>query len=125
MFLKHITCDVSMGLSVDHFPGLLQQLENCLEHNFISGLLCIGGAVMMFHCKKLIQLYSFCPQVVAFGPLSTEKPYHYKWDYYFLELIIKRTTTTIALKRIACYSHHFQQSHSSLTIRKYHRKLQN
>ena len=62
-----------MALSVDHFPGLLQQLETCLEHNFISGLLCIGGAVMMFHYKKLIKLYSFCPQVVAFGPPSTGK----------------------------------------------------
>ena len=73
MSLEQITCKVSLPLSLHNFPALVQQLERCLEHNFISGMLCIGGAVMMFHYRKLIQLYSFCPQLVAFGPPSTGK----------------------------------------------------
>ena len=73
MSLEQITCKISLPLSVENFPALMRQLQKCLEHNFISGMLCVGGAVMMFHYRKLIQLYSFCPQLVAFGPPSTGK----------------------------------------------------
>ena len=38
MSLEQITCKVSLPLSLDNFSALVQQLERCLEHNFISGM---------------------------------------------------------------------------------------
>ena len=55
------------------FGTLLKNLRSCLQHNFPSAVLLLGGSVMTFHYRKIIEIMTFCPQVMAVGPPSTGK----------------------------------------------------
>jgi len=71
--LEDIMCDVTQDLSADSFPPLIKNLKACLQHNFLSAVLLMGGGVMAFHYRKIIEVLRFCPQVIAVGPPSTGK----------------------------------------------------
>lgn len=71
--LEEITCDVKLPLSNKPFPVLLDTLETCPKHNFLSCVLMMGAGVMAFHYQELIRQFRLCPQVMATGPVSTGK----------------------------------------------------
>ena len=71
--LEEIACNVIKPLNSTPLPSLTTVLEKCLEHNFLSGLLFIGAGAMIFHYSKILELFKFCPQVMAVGPPSTGK----------------------------------------------------
>ena len=71
--LEEITCDIKVSTSNQIFPELLDTLEICLAHNYLSCILMMGAGVMSFHYQEILKLFRFCPQVMATGPVSTGK----------------------------------------------------
>ena len=52
---------------------LFIQVNTCLKHNFIPGLLMIAGATMAFHYRQIVSTYGGCSMMVATGPPATGK----------------------------------------------------
>ena len=71
--LDEISCNVIKPLSITTLPSLVTTLEKCLEHNFLSAVLFMGAGAMIFHYCKILELFKFCPQIMAVGPPSTGK----------------------------------------------------
>lgn len=71
--LEEISCDIKVSASDQIFPELLETLETCLAHNYLSCILIMGAGVMSFHYQEVLKLFRFCPQVMATGPVSTGK----------------------------------------------------
>ena len=76
--LEEIACDIyqptaDFRSSGTLFKTLLSNLKSCLQHNFLSAVLLLGGSTMAFHYRKIIEIMKFCPQVMAVGPPSTGK----------------------------------------------------
>ena len=73
--LEEITCSVARPLdsSQSSFTEFMKTLQSCLQHNFLSGVLFLGGGAMCFHYRKVIDLFECCPQILATGPPSTGK----------------------------------------------------
>ena len=73
LMLEDLKCSISKPLSTENLKPLLQSLEICLGHNFLSCVLLMGAGVMAFHYKTIIDTLRFCPQIMAVGPPSTGK----------------------------------------------------
>lgn len=72
--LEEIACDVkAIQIDPGSFSDLLNTLQSCLQHNFLSAVLLLGAGAMAFHYTKIIEMFQFCPQVMACGPPSTGK----------------------------------------------------
>lgn len=73
LMLEDLKCSIFKPLSTANLESLLQSLETCLGHNFLSGLLLMGAGAMAFHYKTIIDTLRSCPQIMAVGPPSTGK----------------------------------------------------
>ena len=65
--------DPTASVGDPNFETLLEILEDCLDHNYLSCLLMMGAGVACFHYQEIMKLFRFCPQVMATGPVSTGK----------------------------------------------------
>ncbi len=70
---EEITFDIKVSTSNQIFPELLDTLETCLAHNYLSCILMMGAGGMSIHYQEILKLFQFCPQVMATGPVSTGK----------------------------------------------------
>ena len=46
-------------------------LTVCADHNYISALLVIAGAMLSLHYESVVRMSSRCPIGVSVGPLET------------------------------------------------------
>ena len=47
-----------------NFETLLEILEDCLDHKYLSCLLMMGAGVACFHYQEILKLFRFCLQVM-------------------------------------------------------------
>ena len=55
------------------FSKMIDLLETCTEHNFMSCLLALGCFVQSFHYTSIVRLFGGCPITVLRGPPETGK----------------------------------------------------
>ncbi len=60
-------------LSTEPLHELVNHLEVNLKHNFLSGLLMVGGGIMYCHYNVVAEKHGGCPIVIAIGPTETGK----------------------------------------------------
>ena len=80
---KHLSIDLCPNI-LNPFPDppdtnmllctLIDLLEKCLKHNFITGLLTLGACVQTFHYKAVVKLFGGCPITVEGAPVRQESP---------------------------------------------------
>jgi len=61
--LDEIPCTIKEPLSISPFHKLLLKLEDCLQQNYLSCILLMGGSVMSFHYTIMQDIFGWCPQV--------------------------------------------------------------
>ena len=64
---------IHVPLSVSVLKEIFLQIQACLKHNLIPGLLIIAGAAMAFHYRQIVSTYGGCSIMVATGPPATGK----------------------------------------------------
>ena len=66
-------CKISLPLSINSLPLLMDKLEDIMEHNYISSLMVLGACAMALHYNTIIKQYMYCPIPLLYGPPGTGK----------------------------------------------------
>ena len=65
--------DIKLLLSTMALKDVVLDLEECLKHNYVPGLLVIAGGIMSFHYRPVVSMFGGCSLLVATGPPATGK----------------------------------------------------
>ena len=71
--LSELVSEPITHLSTEPLQRLVNHLELNLKHNFLSGLLIVGGGIMYCHYNVVAEKHGSCSIVIAIGLTETRK----------------------------------------------------
>ena len=71
--VTEITPSVMTPLSKGCLKEAVELLEKTMKHNAMSALLLMGGVVMSYHYRQIVEMFGGFPVVLACGPPETGK----------------------------------------------------